>query len=96
MQSTQIVLFNMASLENREDSVISLLINKVEKQFNADEDILNGWFDHFKELASKKENDNFDLEFLKLVEEEDAIIYMICLDSSTKPYPDRRWNEESK
>ena len=29
-----------------------------------------------KELATKREKDNIDLEFLKLVEEEVAIIYM--------------------
>ena len=51
------------------------------------DDIINGWFDHFKELASKKDNDKFDLDFLKQVEEEVAIIYMICLDSSTEPNP---------
>ena len=43
------------------------------------EDILNGWLDHFKEIAPKKENDKFNSEFLKLTEEEVAIIYIVYI-----------------
>ena len=50
------------------------------------DDIISGWFEHFKE-STKQDNDNFDLEYLKQEEEEVAIIYTICLDSSTEPSP---------
>ena len=59
----------------------------VGNQSYSGDDIINGWFDHFKELASKKDNDKFDLDFLKQAEEEVTIIYMICLDASTEPNP---------
>ena len=40
------------------------------------EDIITGWFDHLKELSSKKDYDKFYLEFLKQVEEEVPIILL--------------------
>ena len=59
----------------------------VGSQSYSGDEILSGWYEHFKELSSKKVNEKFDLNFMKQVEEEVAIIYMICLDSSVDPKP---------
>lgn len=40
---------------------------------------------HFKNLATKKHNENFDDSHISLVEEEVAAIYMICLDQNEPP-----------
>ena len=45
-------------------------------------DIINGWHKHFKYLATKKDNERFDLKFLKLVEDEVSVIYALCKDST--------------
>ena len=44
--------------------------------------IIIGWNEQFKSLATKKDNDCFNLNFLKLVEEGVSVIYALCLDSS--------------
>ena len=46
------------------------------------DNIINGWYSHFKKLATKTENPNYDLKFLEQVEEEVAIIHSICLNST--------------
>ena len=51
------------------------------------DDIITGWFEHFEDLSTKQDSDNFDFEFLKQVENEVSIIYVICLDSRTEPSP---------
>ena len=38
-------------------------------------------------MATKNVNDNFDLKFLKQVQEEFPVIYRNCLDSSANPEP---------
>ena len=53
----------------------------------SDENIIDGWYKHFKGLATKNVNDNFDLKFLKQVQEEFPVIYRNCLDSSANPEP---------
>ncbi|MCG8048992.1 MAG: hypothetical protein N0E48_25885, partial [Candidatus Thiodiazotropha endolucinida] len=65
-----------------------------ENKYTGD-NVLMGWHEHFKDLALKKDNNSFDLEFLNHVEEEVAVIYMICLDSSLHPEPitDKELNE---
>lgn len=51
------------------------------------DNVLSGWHEHFRDLATKKDNNSFDLEFLSRVEEEVSVIYMICFDSSLHPEP---------
>lgn len=46
------------------------------------ENILSGWYEHFKNLATKTNNPDYDLKFLERVEEEVAVIYLICLNVS--------------
>lgn len=60
---------------------------KVGQQIFCQEDIINGWYQHFKNLATKKDNDCFDLKFLKLVEKEVSVIYDLCLDSKYEVKP---------
>lgn len=57
--------------------------------------VLDGWHEHFRDLAMKKDNDSFNKEYLNNVEEEVSVIYMICLDSSIKiePVTDEEINE---
>lgn len=53
---------------------------KVGQETFQQENIINGWYQHFSSLATKKDNECFDLKFLKLVEEEVSTIYALCLD----------------
>ena len=47
--------------------------------------ILTGWFEHFSSLATKNYHPNFDLTYLKQVEDESTVIYAICLNSDSEP-----------
>ena len=53
----------------------------------SDENIIYGWYKHFKGLSTKKVNDNFDFKFPKQVQYEVPIINRNCLDSSANPEP---------
>ena len=57
------------------------------QQIYSQGDIINGWHKHFKTLATKKDNERFDIKFLKLVEEEVSVIYALCLDSTHEMKP---------
>ncbi|MCG7875776.1 MAG: reverse transcriptase domain-containing protein [Candidatus Thiodiazotropha endolucinida] len=59
-------------------------------QIYSQDNILNGWFEHFSNLATKKDNDNFDIKFLKMVEQEVKVIYSQCLktDQDINPVTD--------
>lgn len=57
----------------------------VGKQCYPEDHILTGWFEHFSSLATKNYHPNFDLTYLKQVEEESAVIYAICLNSDSEP-----------
>ena len=50
-------------------------------------DIINGWHKHFKNLATIKDNERFDLKFLKLVEDEVSVIYALYMDSTHEMNP---------
>ena len=64
---------------------------KVGQEIFCQEEIINGWYEHFKNLATKKDNNRFDMNFLKLVEKEVSVIYDLCLDSQyeVKPVTDK-------
>ena len=51
------------------------------------DDIISGWFEQFKDLSTKQDNDNFNLVCLKQVEEDVSMIYAIFLYSSTESSP---------
>ncbi|MCG8046395.1 MAG: reverse transcriptase domain-containing protein, partial [Candidatus Thiodiazotropha endolucinida] len=63
-----------------------------------EDSILSGFYEHFKELASNKPNQDFDNKYLNLIEEESAVIYMICSTSnnSLNPVTDKEIQDAAK
>ena len=62
------------------------------------DDIINGWYEHFRNLATKKDNDKFDMKFLNMVEKEVSVIYDHSLNSDyeVKPVTDKEIHDAVK
>ena len=66
---------------NRKCCINELTVNG--QLYKQDSDMLNGWRDHFKTLATPSEDGDFDNKYSKMVSEELPIIVDICKDSPT-------------
>ena len=54
----------------------------VGKETFSQDNIISGWYTHFKKLATKTENPDYDLKYLKQVEEEVEVIFSICTNTT--------------
>ena len=54
----------------------------VGKETFTQDNIISGWYTHFKKLATKTENPDYDLKYLKQVEEEVEVIFSICTNTT--------------
>ena len=68
-------------LINRQRGRASTRVNELhvgEETFKTENEILSGWYQHFKQLATPKDNPIYDSEYKKLVEIEFKEIVDIC------------------
>ena len=54
----------------------------VGKETFSQDNIISGWYTHFKKLATKTENPDYDLKYLKQVEEGVEVIFSICTNTT--------------
>lgn len=69
-------LFHRLVRKQRSQNQKELADLKVGQEIVCQWETVNGWYEHFKNLATKKDNDRFDMNFLKLVEKKSQL-YMI-------------------